>query len=380
MLNISIIFFITFKLYYQQQIIIIPLETSINPGRIYNFYFENYTHPISLTFTYSFSYIDNSFFLQRYSSPTEYPLAIEKSKFFRYFYLFKDKVSFKGHPITFDHMFYARINGTSENDEEMYVDRLSLRFSSSHNNRSLVYLLHEQRVIPYKIFTLNIKHNCFILGGLPSSTYNLLHIGTTMLSQQQLDFYSWHCDISEIQIGDIRYVTNNTKGLFNLDSSSISIPSDVFRQMNSQYFQQHYNSKNCYWDNVHSFNKDDFYESGMRIWCKQDVIKDIPDVVFRLGTFNVKIIKEDMFKCEDGRNDKFCLFEIADRGDYNVLDLGTAFLKGYFVMFDYDKTSLSFYMEVEKSWGMVLWLYNVLIGILCVGVGVNILFIIVKSK
>ena len=381
MLNISIIFFfITFKLYYQQQIIIIPLETSTNPGRTYNFYFENYTNPISLTFTYAYSYINNSFFLQRYSSPTEYPPAIEKSKYFLYFYLYKDKVSFKGNPITFDYMFYARTNGTPETDEETYVDRLSLRFSSTHNNKTLVHLLYEQRIIPYKAFTLNIKHNWFILGGLPSTAYKLQHIGTTMLSQQQLDFHSWYCDINEIQVGDIHYITNNTRGIFNLDSSVISIPSGVFSQINSKYFQRYYKSMKCYWDNVHSFNKDDFYDSGMRIWCEEDVIKDLPDIVFRVGKVNVKIRNEDVFKCGEGLEKRFCLFEIADRGDDNVLDLGTTFLKGYFVMFDYDKMSLSFYVEMGKGLGMVVGLLmNMLVGILCVGIGVNVLFII-KNK
>jgi hypothetical protein len=276
-------------------------------------------------------------------------------------------------------MFYARTNGTSETDEETYVDRLSLRFSSTHNNKTLVHLLYEQHIIPYKAFTLNIKHNWFILGGLPSLTstaHKLQHIGTTMLSQQKLDFYSWYCDINEIQVGDIHYITNTTIGIFNLDSSVISIPSGVFGQINSKYFQRYYKSMKCYWDNVHSFNKDDFYDSGMRIWCEEDVIKDIPDIVFKVGKVNVRIRNEDVFKCGEGLEKRFCLFEIADRGDNNVLDLGTTFLKGYFVMFDYDKMSLSFYVEVGIVVGLLM---NMLVGILCVGVGVNVLFII-KNK
>ena len=274
-------------------------------------------------------------------------------------------------------MFYERINGTSENDEEMDVGRLSLLFSSTHNNKSLVYLL-QTKCIPNKTFVFNTKHNRFISGGLPP-TYNLIHVGKAKLSQQKLDFYSWYCDISEIQVGSIRYKTNNTKGLFNLDSSSISIPTDIFSQMNSKYFQKHYHSKDCYWDEVHSFNKDDFYESGTRIWCKREVIKEIPNIVFNLGEFDVKIGNEDMFKCEGEIDDQFCLFEIADRKDNNVLDIGTTFLKGYFVMFDYEEMSLSFYMERGKGCERGLWLIKVLIGVLCCGIGVNLL-LIVKNK
>ena len=76
---------------------ILEIPLIFNPNETdnrYSIYLSGYSKPISISFYHVYSYLSGAFFKERYSSPTEYPRLLGRSRYSFDYILYSDTVSF----------------------------------------------------------------------------------------------------------------------------------------------------------------------------------------------------------------------------------------------------------------------------------------------
>ena len=327
-------------------IFLIPLTKSTqNNLDDYTFYIENYSHPISLALNNAYTYLTYSIFTENYSNPSHYPHPKGTNSLLPEYYLYQQRTTFKGSSIPFTFNFYS-LNQTILN-ERKYKDLLTLRYPKKQEEENLIYDLYKQQITKYKQFGLYLKKNYFIIGGIPTSLPpSVIH--TIKLDSKITFLRSWEFNLKSFTMGNKiqTQFTYNIEYKFSLIGSAIGIPLSLFNVIKNEYFNTYINDSNktCYVHLIKENRADNNVNSGQRIYCKNEVIESIPEVIFGFGKDNVGItVKRDALWNCNKTNDGYCLFELSGKDDLNnIIYVGTALVYDYLVMFDYENIEVKF--------------------------------------
>ena len=349
-----ILFFIQFLFHIKtispSNIFLIPLEKfQQDELDYYAFYLENYSHKISLSFNNAVNYLSNDFFNEKGSNKFLFPEPGEINDFLSEYYLYCDNIQFKNSYIPFMYCFYTNNNKTT--NEFTYKDILTLRFPKPVKDQSIIYDLSKQNLIKNKQLGLYFKKNFLIIGGVPQN-FKAKKLATIKLNYNEVSQRSWVIKFKTFSMGNKINITfkYTVEYRFDLIGTAIGVPSNVFEEIKEKYFENYLNDAHntCYIQNISERKSNNKINSGNRIFCKKNIIENIPSISLGLGENGVKITlkKESLWKCE---NNDYCLFELTEKTRTSVIHLGTLFAYDYLVIFDFENVEIHIYDIVQEN-------------------------------
>jgi hypothetical protein len=250
-------------------------------------------------------------------------------------------------------------------DEDNSFDE---RFSYIHN-------LFNNGLIKKKLFGHEYKdrtHGYLYLGEIPSSMgYNYYKCTVAPFIAY---INKWHCESRSFALSnglnftqfhsplafDTAYV--DIRGPFYEANAILSGINDVSGE------KCHYISEEI--ENEHKY---------IRLVCDYDLeIKNVPDVIFYLKGFELRLKNIDLFRVVliDGK--KKYMSKIVGDSRYNYWNLGEPILKNYNMVFNYEDNTVGFSPNenlLEGSWTM-----TIILGIVFVVIGVMAIYIICNRK
>ena len=354
---------------------IISIQLSYQPfltvKNRYSLYFQNYSNPISISFSHTYNYLDYSFFPQTHKDPSEYPLPQHKSEFLSFYYLFEDNVTFLNQSSSFLFPFYSTNSSKIAMDDD-FKDIITLRYSST--NYDCIRMLQKQNVIPKPQLGFFLQEKKLFLGGIPS--FLKLKLITKYYSTvSSLDSRGWNFQFESIQMGEIKLDLSKGKSvaMIQLSGSSLGVPPKFFQQIEDKYFKKYYANKDCYVKQLRIWEDEvSRFDSGFRIFCLKKVITTFPEITISVNKSELTLRKNNMFNCDYNNDNDYCLFELADRMDNDAYYFGTSLLKEFLVLCNYEDSSISFYynenriMFGDQQKVIMIWvILIILIGIFC---------------
>ena len=107
-------------------------------------------------------------------------------------------------------------------------------------------------------------------------------------------------------------------------------------------------------------------------------IKNVPDVIYYLKGFELRLRNIDLFRVVliDGK--KKYMSKIVGDSRYNYWNLGEPILKNYNMVFNYEDNTVGFYPNENLSEGS--WTMTIILGIVFIVIGVMAIYIICNRK
>ena len=331
---------------------ILEIPLIFNPNETdnrYSIYLSGYSKPISISFYHVYSYLSGAFFKERYSSPTEYPRLLGRSRYSIDYSLYSDTVSFANSNISFTFYFLCKDENLPKTWEKTYENILSLCESEDEKVKPLANELHYQNIIPSPSYVLSFKENMLYFGGIPKSKH-VQQLFEEKISLYDLDKYGLIMNFTSFQMGNIvhDYNQSNYKFYISIKTDKVSLPYKLFNEIAKMYFMDYQYEGKCVIN--YRYVNEGKRERGFK--CSKEVVNEFPDVVLGIGNHKLIIKKKFLFKCEN--NDPvfqtgctFLFFRVLD----DVFALGTSFLENYFVEVNLEENnnSFRFYSEVSND-------------------------------
>ena len=250
----NLLLFLLFNFSFESQILQVPLtihHQDIN--KKYTFYFVNYTTPIALSFSYSYSYLRKTFLFQRYQSEENFSSSVGNNEYYITHDLFKEKMAFQGpnSNITFNYIFST--NSKDKLRTSFYDNYLTLRYSSKPNEKHIAIYLYKQKIIPYPKFGIFLEQSLLFFGGIPK-TMNCHKVIEQKIPLSQLDNSIYFVHLSSFKMGNIFFDYNSSpyKLLISFQGTSLDIPIDSFEKIVNTYLKDDIANKNCFQEYLES--------------------------------------------------------------------------------------------------------------------------------
>ena len=250
-------------------------------------------------------------------------------------------------------------------DEDNSFDE---RFSYIHN-------LYNNGLIKKKIFGHEYKnrtHGNLYLGEIPSTMgYNYYKCIVAPFIPY---INKWHCESRSIALTNGQNFTQFHSPLA-FDTSYVDIRGP-FYEGNSILSEINDNSEGkCHYISEEIENEHKY----IRLVCDYDLdIKIVPDVIFYLKGFELRLRNIDLFRVVliDGK--KKYMSKIVGDSRYNYWNLGEPILKNYNMVFNYEDNTVGFAPNENLSEGS--WTMTIILGIVFIVIGAMTVYIISNRK
>lgn len=344
-------------------------------------FFENYPNPITLVFNHAYTYISYSYLQHKHTDIQSYPSPQGSNEYFSDYFLFYDEFKFKESSVPFKMYFYSKDIEKGLSNQH-FSNHLTFKYNQTRNKYNIVLQMHKQKVIPKPQFGLSILNSKLYFGGIPNQKY-LHKVLYQKLNTTLLEKIGWYLDLSYIIIGNKEFDYSHTKyyGLLKLCETKISktiiIPKEVMTYLKNNVFISYNKTNDCYFKKLKLAQVDNFYESGERLFCKNEITEKFPSFVFGLNNKKIEFKGKDFFDCEQQfTKDNYCLFEMNGKDTIgNNFYLCTYFFKHLVILLDYSVPSVELFDETNYDNAMYLTLFQIQKTIFCV----NIILLILAS-
>lgn len=275
--------------------------------------------------------------------------------------------------------FYV-INSTRGFNSRVGGIGFSYKFRDTHY--SIIHRLKEAKQIDnlaYSFVSLTKDNGTFYLGGVPDDSI----VNKTQSSCKVTNQHSnWDCDLSFVFFGDISYVydniyyNNHEYAFFQVADKRILAPEAFIDYLNNNYFHSYIRNDKC----ILSISMNKVFE------CNCNIINALPKIHFIFDSKAYSFKASELFE-ESGPQ---CTFLIASNHirDKNWL-FGTVFLSKFISLYDYNKSTVTFYsnneietIDLDKlfPWKKLLRWSIYLIGIIIILILVRYLYVRNKQR
>lgn len=185
----------------------------------------------------------------------------------------------------------------------------------------------------------NSDEGILILGNKPH-----VYLPNKYKEENLISFYTTYIRDFSINCDDIKIGNNNTEETFkikiNLDMEGIEFPKNYFNIIETIYFEEYYNKNICSKENYRLYDV---------IICNnnfnEQMIKNFPAIVFKIGNFIIKFSGEELFYKYKNRY----YFKILERATDKYIEIGRIIFKKYPTMFNPEDRLIFFYNIPENK-------------------------------
>ena len=256
-------------------------------------------------------------------------------------------------------------NNYPKRDEDNSFDE---RFSFIHN-------LYNNGIIKKKIFGHEYKnrtHGNLYLGEIPPSFGNNYYKCPVSPFIPYLN--KWHCESRAIALSKGQNFTNFNRP-FAFDTSYIDVRGPFYEGNSILSEINDLSNGKCHF--VSEEIGDD--ERYIKLVCDYNLnIKNIPDVIFYLRGYELKLRNIDLFRVVliDGK--KKYMSKIVGDSRYKYWNLGEPILKNYDMVFNYEDNTVGFSVNENMSEGD--WTITIILGIVFIVIGSIAIYLIANRK
>ena len=226
---------------------------------------------------------------------------------------------------------------------------LHLPYFESLGEYNFIHSLKRNNGINSYYWFFDLENSNMIVDAFPHDIYNGIYNKDNISTINALNnkyYYIWGIIFSNIYYDEpfMSLANNNLlETRFNFELRTISAPMEVINILEQNYFSKYINDKICFKETF-GIHKEIFF------YCKKNDknfnIKDFRSIYFKSNNLEIafELDYNDLFF----EKDNYIYFLITFKMD-KIWNLGEIFLKKYFIVFNQDLKTMSYYQGMEKE-------------------------------